>query len=90
MTTKSHWDGTAFSELAGQIDGVPVLRIVYRMGAIDQTVADLFGGESPEEAREVASALMVHLCGSGKETDAQVSERVAALVKHWKARRSLQ
>lgn len=90
MNANAHWQGTAFAELAGKIDDVPVLRMVYRIGAIDQTVIDLFGGESPEEAREVASVLMVHLCGSGNETDVQVSERVAALVKQWKARRSLQ
>lgn len=90
MTANAHWEDTPFAELAGKIDDVPVLRIAYRMGAIDQTIADLFQGQTPDEAREVAGALMVHLCGSSNETDDKVSERVAALVQQWKARRSLQ
>lgn len=85
-----HWAGTKFEQLAAMTADVPVLRLAYRMGAIDQTITDLFGGASPDEAGEVASVLMVHLCGCGNETDAQVSERVAALAKQWKARRKLQ
>jgi hypothetical protein len=72
------WEGTDYEQLSAAIESVPQLAFAYRMGVIDQTIAELLGvlpGEDnvPGAAREVGMRMMSAL-STGQNILAAVME----------------
>lgn len=85
----SVWIGTPFERLYGEFMQSPTHRVVYYIGLIDQSIADVFGvlpdsEEAPEEARQVATIMMQALT-NGVDLLGAI-ESAQSIVESWRRR----
>ena len=80
------WKDTPFEAFAAEIDSTRLHRVAYFIGAIELRVRDLFAGETPHEARDVARIMMHAVAGKVPEDKAE--ERISEIVATWRKRRS--
>lgn len=79
------WKDTPFETFAAEIDSTRLHRLAYFIGAIELRVRELFNGDTPHEARDVAR-IMMHVV-SGKIPDDLAEARIGEIVAAWRKRR---